>query len=75
MPFMVRYRKEMINHMDADAVRDVQMVYEELWYANETPLKKHLKETNLISSCRHLSNTIYTAGVVKCVPICVSIGH
>ncbi|XP_043991507.1 S1 RNA-binding domain-containing protein 1 [Gambusia affinis] len=30
VPFMVRYRKEMINHMDADAVRDVQMVYEEL---------------------------------------------
>lgn len=31
MPFMVRYRKEMINHMDADAVRDVQIVYQELW--------------------------------------------
>lgn len=31
VPFMVRYRKEMINHMDADAVRDVQLVYEELW--------------------------------------------
>ncbi|XP_017283934.1 S1 RNA-binding domain-containing protein 1 [Kryptolebias marmoratus] len=30
VPFIVRYRKEMINHMDADAVRDVQMVYEEL---------------------------------------------
>ncbi|XP_012720466.2 S1 RNA-binding domain-containing protein 1 [Fundulus heteroclitus] len=30
IPFMVRYRKDMINHMDADAVRDVQMVYEEL---------------------------------------------
>uniref|UniRef100_A0A1A7WKQ9 S1 RNA-binding domain-containing protein 1 n=3 Tax=Iconisemion striatum TaxID=60296 RepID=A0A1A7WKQ9_9TELE len=30
IPFIVRYRKEMINHMDADAVRDVQMVYEEL---------------------------------------------
>ncbi|RVE73515.1 hypothetical protein OJAV_G00032110 [Oryzias javanicus] len=30
VPFMVRYRKEMINHLDADAVRDVQMVYEEL---------------------------------------------
>ncbi|KAM4607034.1 S1 RNA-binding domain-containing protein 1 [Polymixia lowei] len=30
VPFMVRYRKEMINHMDADAVRDVQMIYEEL---------------------------------------------
>uniref|UniRef100_A0A3Q0RQ31 S1 RNA binding domain 1 n=1 Tax=Amphilophus citrinellus TaxID=61819 RepID=A0A3Q0RQ31_AMPCI len=30
VPFMVRYRKEMINHMDADAVRDVHMVYEEL---------------------------------------------
>uniref|UniRef100_A0A667XSJ1 S1 RNA binding domain 1 n=1 Tax=Myripristis murdjan TaxID=586833 RepID=A0A667XSJ1_9TELE len=25
VPFMVRYRKEMINHMDADAVRDVQL--------------------------------------------------
>lgn len=32
---MVRYRKEMINHMDADAVRDVQLVYEELWQADE----------------------------------------
>ena len=31
VPFMVRYRKEMINHMDADAVRDVQLVYEEIW--------------------------------------------
>lgn len=31
VPFIVRYRKDMINHMDADAVRDVQMVYEELW--------------------------------------------
>lgn len=30
VPFMVRYRKEMINHMDADDVRDVQLVYEEL---------------------------------------------
>ncbi|KAG7512305.1 hypothetical protein JOB18_026091 [Solea senegalensis] len=30
VPFMVRYRKEKINHMDADAVRDVQLVYEEL---------------------------------------------
>ncbi|XP_077351883.1 S1 RNA-binding domain-containing protein 1 isoform X2 [Festucalex cinctus] len=30
VPFMVRYRKEMINRMDADAVRDVQLVYEEL---------------------------------------------
>lgn len=30
VPFMVRYRKDMINHMDADAVRDVQTVYEEL---------------------------------------------
>uniref|UniRef100_H3CPT9 S1 RNA binding domain 1 n=1 Tax=Tetraodon nigroviridis TaxID=99883 RepID=H3CPT9_TETNG len=30
VPFMVRYRKEMINHMDADAVRDVQLVYQEL---------------------------------------------
>lgn len=30
VPFMVRYRKEMINHMDADSVRDVQLVYEEL---------------------------------------------
>lgn len=30
VPFMVRYRKEMINNMDADAVRDVQLVYEEL---------------------------------------------
>ncbi|CAG6016602.1 unnamed protein product, partial [Menidia menidia] len=30
VPFMVRYRKEMINHMDADAVRDVQITYEEL---------------------------------------------
>ncbi|KAM9808531.1 S1 RNA-binding domain-containing protein 1 [Syngnathus typhle] len=30
VPFMVRYRKEMINHMDADAVRDVQLVYGEL---------------------------------------------
>lgn len=31
VPFMVRYRKEMIDQMDADAVRDVQLVYEELW--------------------------------------------
>uniref|UniRef100_A0A8C3B019 S1 RNA binding domain 1 n=1 Tax=Cyclopterus lumpus TaxID=8103 RepID=A0A8C3B019_CYCLU len=30
VPFMVRYRKELINHMDADAVRDVQLIYEEL---------------------------------------------
>ncbi|KAI7805635.1 S1 RNA-binding domain-containing protein 1 isoform X1 [Triplophysa rosa] len=30
VPFMVRYRKELINHMDADAVRDVQLVLEEL---------------------------------------------
>ncbi|XP_061915060.1 S1 RNA-binding domain-containing protein 1 [Entelurus aequoreus] len=30
VPFIVRYRKEMINHMDADAVRDVQLVYEDL---------------------------------------------
>ncbi|KAM3605670.1 uncharacterized protein V6R79_002680 [Siganus canaliculatus] len=30
IPFMVRYRKEMINHMDADAVRDVQLIFDEL---------------------------------------------
>uniref|UniRef100_A0A673IC38 S1 RNA-binding domain-containing protein 1 n=1 Tax=Sinocyclocheilus rhinocerous TaxID=307959 RepID=A0A673IC38_9TELE len=30
IPFMVRYRKELINHMDADAVRDVQLTLEEL---------------------------------------------
>ncbi|XP_051945968.1 S1 RNA-binding domain-containing protein 1-like isoform X1 [Xyrauchen texanus] len=30
IPFIVRYRKEMINHMDADAVRDVQLTLEEL---------------------------------------------
>uniref|UniRef100_A0A7N8YKM4 S1 RNA binding domain 1 n=1 Tax=Mastacembelus armatus TaxID=205130 RepID=A0A7N8YKM4_9TELE len=30
VPFIVRYRKEMINHMDADAIRDVQLVFEEL---------------------------------------------
>ncbi|XP_077470226.1 S1 RNA-binding domain-containing protein 1 [Stigmatopora argus] len=30
VPFIVRYRKDMINHMDADAVRDVQLVFEEL---------------------------------------------
>ncbi|KAM4591014.1 S1 RNA-binding domain-containing protein 1 [Odontesthes bonariensis] len=30
VPFIVRYRKDMIRHMDADAVRDVQMIYEEL---------------------------------------------
>ncbi|XP_041107343.1 S1 RNA-binding domain-containing protein 1-like isoform X3 [Polyodon spathula] len=30
IPFIVRYRKELINHMDADAVRDVQLTVEEL---------------------------------------------
>uniref|UniRef100_A0A674P9F4 S1 RNA binding domain 1 n=1 Tax=Takifugu rubripes TaxID=31033 RepID=A0A674P9F4_TAKRU len=30
VPFVVRYRKDMINHMDADSVRDVQLVYQEL---------------------------------------------
>ncbi|KAM9477849.1 S1 RNA-binding domain-containing protein 1 [Clarias gariepinus] len=30
IPFIVRYRKELINHMDADAVRDVQLILEEL---------------------------------------------
>ncbi|XP_058880803.1 S1 RNA-binding domain-containing protein 1 isoform X2 [Acipenser ruthenus] len=30
IPFIVRYRKELINHMDADAVRDVQLTMEEL---------------------------------------------
>ncbi|KAM3863081.1 S1 RNA-binding domain-containing protein 1 [Diretmus argenteus] len=30
VPFMVRYRKELIDHMDADAVRDVQLVYEDI---------------------------------------------
>uniref|UniRef100_A0A667XYW5 S1 RNA binding domain 1 n=1 Tax=Myripristis murdjan TaxID=586833 RepID=A0A667XYW5_9TELE len=36
VPFMVRYRKEMINHMDADAVRDVQLVYEEIREIHKT---------------------------------------
>lgn len=31
IPFIVRYRKELINHMDADAVRDVQLAVEDLW--------------------------------------------
>ncbi|XP_036402629.1 S1 RNA-binding domain-containing protein 1 [Megalops cyprinoides] len=30
IPFIVRYRKELINHMDADAVREVQLALEEL---------------------------------------------
>ncbi|KAJ8250653.1 hypothetical protein COCON_G00225750 [Conger conger] len=30
IPFMVRYRKELINHMDADGVREVQLVLEDL---------------------------------------------
>ncbi|KAJ8248308.1 hypothetical protein GJAV_G00240620 [Gymnothorax javanicus] len=30
IPFMVRYRKELINHMDADGVREVQLALEEL---------------------------------------------
>ncbi|KAJ8418481.1 hypothetical protein AAFF_G00141900 [Aldrovandia affinis] len=30
IPFIVRYRKELINHMDADAVREVQHSLEEL---------------------------------------------
>uniref|UniRef100_A0A3Q3WLH9 YqgF/RNase H-like domain-containing protein n=1 Tax=Mola mola TaxID=94237 RepID=A0A3Q3WLH9_MOLML len=32
VPFMVRYRKEKINYMDADAVRDVLLVYGELCF-------------------------------------------
>ncbi|XP_059928858.1 S1 RNA-binding domain-containing protein 1 isoform X2 [Gadus macrocephalus] len=35
VPFMVRYRKDMINHMDADAVRDVQLVYEEICHLSK----------------------------------------
>ncbi|KAI5606880.1 S1 RNA-binding domain-containing protein 1 isoform X1 [Silurus asotus] len=30
LPFIVRYRKELINHLDADTVRDVQLALEEL---------------------------------------------
>ncbi|XP_058880779.1 S1 RNA-binding domain-containing protein 1-like [Acipenser ruthenus] len=30
IPFIVRYRKELSNHMDVDAVRDVQLAVEEL---------------------------------------------
>ncbi|XP_067091826.1 S1 RNA-binding domain-containing protein 1 [Osmerus mordax] len=30
VPFMVRYRKDLINHLDADAVRDIQIVLEEI---------------------------------------------
>ncbi|XP_064173426.1 S1 RNA-binding domain-containing protein 1 [Anguilla rostrata] len=30
IPFIVRYRKELINHMDADGVREVQLSLEEL---------------------------------------------
>ncbi|XP_023660157.1 S1 RNA-binding domain-containing protein 1 [Paramormyrops kingsleyae] len=30
IPFIVRYRKELINHMDADAVREVQLALEDL---------------------------------------------
>ncbi|XP_060728120.1 S1 RNA-binding domain-containing protein 1 isoform X2 [Tachysurus vachellii] len=30
IPFMVRYRKELIGHMDGDSVRDVQLAWEEL---------------------------------------------
>lgn len=30
IPFIVRYRKELINHLDVDSVRDVQLVLEEL---------------------------------------------
>ena len=34
VPFMVRYRKDLINHLDADAVRDIQLALEEIrWVA------------------------------------------
>lgn len=39
IPFVVRYRKELINHMDADAVRDVQLNMEELWLVRVRKVK------------------------------------
>uniref|UniRef100_A0A7N6AJZ1 S1 motif domain-containing protein n=1 Tax=Anabas testudineus TaxID=64144 RepID=A0A7N6AJZ1_ANATE len=39
VPFMVRYRKEMINHMDADAVRDVQLSCASFFLAKELGLE------------------------------------
>ncbi|KAK3554800.1 hypothetical protein QTP70_033497 [Hemibagrus guttatus] len=52
IPFIVRYRKELINHMDVDSVRDVQLVLEELCSVakkSQTITKTLKKEGNLTS--------------------------
>uniref|UniRef100_A0A6Q2YQU8 S1 motif domain-containing protein n=1 Tax=Esox lucius TaxID=8010 RepID=A0A6Q2YQU8_ESOLU len=52
IPFIVRYRKEMINHMDADAVRDVQLVLEEIHALAKKAqtVSQALKKEGLLSS-------------------------
>ncbi|XP_069036125.1 S1 RNA-binding domain-containing protein 1 isoform X1 [Lepisosteus oculatus] len=52
IPFIVRYRKEMINHMDADAVRDVQLVLEELRHVAKKAhsITQTLKKEGVLSS-------------------------
>ncbi|KAG7334245.1 hypothetical protein KOW79_002652 [Hemibagrus wyckioides] len=52
IPFIVRYRKELINHLDVDSVRDVQLVLEELRSVakkSQTITQTLKKEGNLTS--------------------------
>uniref|UniRef100_A0AAX7V0C0 S1 motif domain-containing protein n=1 Tax=Astatotilapia calliptera TaxID=8154 RepID=A0AAX7V0C0_ASTCA len=50
VPFMVRYRKDMINHMDADAVRDVQMVYEDSLAKRTQSVVQTLKKDGVLTT-------------------------
>uniref|UniRef100_A0A8C8DRT7 S1 RNA binding domain 1 n=1 Tax=Oryzias sinensis TaxID=183150 RepID=A0A8C8DRT7_9TELE len=49
VPFMVRYRKEMINHLDADAVRDVQIVYEDSLAKKTNSVIQTLKKDGVLT--------------------------
>uniref|UniRef100_A0A8C9YTR2 S1 RNA-binding domain-containing protein 1 n=1 Tax=Sander lucioperca TaxID=283035 RepID=A0A8C9YTR2_SANLU len=55
VPFMVRYRKEMINHMDADAVRDVHSLAKKTQSVIQTLKKDGVLTAELeqnLRSCR-----------------------
>uniref|UniRef100_A0A7N8XBZ7 S1 RNA binding domain 1 n=1 Tax=Mastacembelus armatus TaxID=205130 RepID=A0A7N8XBZ7_9TELE len=50
VPFIVRYRKEMINHMDADAIRDVQLVFEDSLAKKTQSVIQTLKKDGVLTA-------------------------
>uniref|UniRef100_A0A8C6DET7 S1 RNA-binding domain-containing protein 1 n=1 Tax=Moschus moschiferus TaxID=68415 RepID=A0A8C6DET7_MOSMO len=53
IPFIVRYRKELINNLDADSLREVQQTLEELWAVEKKAYStiQKIKKEGKMSEC------------------------